>query len=159
MLSNNRVRNTVLLQLFHINVPSSNKVSRWRSTRDFQNALMLPHFKSLHKQLGNELNKFCWKKLLLLRKKKVGCYFIISPLGLGERVWFPIWNPLCLHCDVEMAKWVWNIVIKYIRSCLSHQKCFFMQWLPHWPLVYSLTLSLSPPSLPPPSLLVTCQVW
>lgn len=68
-LSNNRIRNMGLLQLFHINASSSNKVSRWLSTRDFQNALMLPHFKSLHKQLGNELNKFYWKKNASKKKK------------------------------------------------------------------------------------------
>lgn len=70
LLSDNRVRSVGLRQLFHINALSSNKVSGWLSTRDLWNALMLPHFKSLHKQPGNELNKFCWRR----KKKKKALY-------------------------------------------------------------------------------------
>lgn len=131
LLSDNRVRRVGLLQLFHINTLSSNKVSGWLSTRDLWNALMLPHFKSLHKQPGNELNKFCWrkkkKKSPVFTTEKVGCYFIIRPLGWWEGVLFPVWKPLCKLCDVEMAKWVWNIIIKDITSCLSYHQCFSLK--------------------------------
>lgn len=69
VLSDNRARGVGLLQLFPIN-SSSNKVSGWLSTRDLWNALMLPHFKSLHKQPGNELNKFCWRRKKEKKKKR-----------------------------------------------------------------------------------------